>query len=208
MSYCVSAIAVDLDKVRAAIGSKNKKLLATLQREAASELDQIEEMIAEHLEDDEDEDGNPLAPFSVDEALKGLIMGGDWREEFGFAYGYCFEFLCLHFGDFLNNSHWSAMRSEWFDTVEKGLAKAGVTKKMFALKELFFRGPPLPLPGLEEFPCIGYLTRPEIAKVRDVLATADFTKVKDRGVVESIEQIREWLDECAKTNRDLVCTYA
>src|SRR6266540_5839799 len=56
--FCVNAFAVDLDKVRAAIGSKDKKLLGLLQKEAASDLEQIEEMIAGHLEDDEDEDGN------------------------------------------------------------------------------------------------------------------------------------------------------
>jgi hypothetical protein len=208
MSYCVSAIAVDLDKVKAAIGSKNKKLFAALSKEAASDLEQIEEMIADHLEDDEDEDGNPLEPFSAEEALRGLIMGGERREEFGFAYGYCFEYLCLHFGEFLNNSHWSAMRSEWFETVAKGLVKAGVTTKMFSLNELFFRGPPVELPEVADFPSIGYLTRPEIAKARDVLAKADLTKVKDRGVVESVEQIRSWLDECVQSKRDLVCTYA
>lgn len=208
MSYCVSAIAVDLDKVRAAIGSKNKKLLATLREGAESGLNQIEEMIADHLEEDEDEDGNPLEPFSVEEALQHLIMGGERREEFGFVYAYCLEYLCLHYGDFLDNGHWSAMRSEWFDTVQKGLKKAGVTEKMFSLNTLFFRGSPVELPEVADFPNFGYLTRPEIAKARAVLAQADFTTVKDRGVVEAIEQIRSWLDECARSKRDLVCTYA
>ena len=69
MGYCVAAFAVDLDKVRAAIGSKDKKLFAAIQKEAASDLEQIEEMIAGHLEDDEDEDGNLW-----------LVTAGDSRE--------------------------------------------------------------------------------------------------------------------------------
>lgn len=208
MGYCVSAIAVDLDKVRVVIGSKNKKLLAAIEKEAAGDLDFIEEMIADHLENDEDEDGKPPEPFSVEEALRGLIMGGERLEEFGFAYAYCFEYLCLHFGDFLNNSQWSAMRSAWFETVGKGLVKAGVSQKMFSLNTMFFRGPPVELPEVADFPSIGYLTTPEIAKARVELVKADLTKVKDKSVVEAIEQIRSWLDECTNSNRDLVCTYA
>jgi hypothetical protein len=32
--------------------------------------------------------------------------------------------------------------------------------------------------------------------------------VKDAEVRAAIEQLRDWLDECAESGRDLVCTYA
>jgi hypothetical protein len=208
VSYCVNAIAVDLDEVRAALGSKKKVLVARVRKEGAGLLDQVDEMIADHVEEDEDEDGNPPEPLTAADILRQLIMGEPYRREFGFAYGYCFEALCEHFGEGLNNSEWSAMHSEWFDTVGKELKKAGVDERALSLNTLFFRGPPVKLPTIEDFPSIGYLTKPEVAKARAALAKADLSKVKNRGAVESIEQIRSWLDECAESNRDLVCTYA
>jgi hypothetical protein len=208
MGYCVTAIAVDLDEVRAVLGSKKKALLARLRTDFAGTLDQIDEMIADHVENDTDEDGNPPESLTTAEVLRHLVMGEPYRDDFGFAYAYCFESLCLHYGEFLDNRHWSAMHSEWFDTVEKGLKQAGVGKEDFSLTMLFFRGPPVELPEISDFPAVGYLTKPEVAKARAVLAKADLTKVKRSDVVESIEQIRSWLDTCANSDRDLVCTYA
>jgi hypothetical protein len=208
VSYCVSAIAVDLDEVRAVIGSRKKAMLAQLQKELAGDLDQVDGMLEDYAEDNEDEDGNPPEPLTTADVLRHLVMGEPYREEFGFAYGYCFEAICLHFGEFLNNSQWSAMRSEWFETVGKELKKAGVDEKAFSMNKLFFRGPPVKLPEIDDFPAVGYLTKSEVAKARAALAKADLSKVKNKEAVESIEQIRSWLDECAKSDRDLVCTYA
>jgi len=73
---------------------------------------------------------------------------------------------------------------------------------------LVFRGSPVELPELEDSPCIGYLRKSEIPKARAALAKADLSKVKNKAAVESIEQIISWLDECAKSKRDLVCTYS
>jgi hypothetical protein len=208
MSYCVTAIAVDLDDVRAVLGSKNKALLGRLRKQFAGNLDQIDEMLADHVANDEDEDGNPPEPLTTADVLRHLVMGEPYREDFGFAYAYCFESLCLHFGDFLDNSHWSAMRSEWFDTVAEALEQAGVTEKQFSVNRLFFRGPPVELPDISDFPNIGYLTKAEIPKIRAALVQADLSKVKSKAAVEAIEQIASWLDACAKSKRDLVCTYA
>ena len=205
MSYCVSAIAVDLDKVRSAIGSKDKKLLARLKKAIGDDLEQIDGMLADYA--DEDEEDEPLTTADV---LRHLIMGEPYRDDegLGFAYGYCFEALCQHFGNTLDNEHWSAMRYQWFDAVQKALGQAGVTKKQFSLDTLVSREPPVPLPEIDDFPGIGYLLKDEVVKARAVLAKADLTKVKEREAVESIEQVREWLDECERSDRDLVCTYA
>lgn len=208
MSYCVTAIAVDLDEVRAVLGSKDEVLAARLREALAGGLDQIDRMLAHHLEDDEDEDGNPPEPLTTADVLRHLVMGEPYRDDFGFAYGYCFEALCLHFGDFLDNRHWSAMRGEWFDTVQKALARAGVAERQFSVNGLFFRGPPIDLPEIDDFPGIGYLTKAEIPTARAALAAADLSAATDPAAAEAIEQILSWLDACARSNRDLVCTYA
>ncbi len=201
MGYIVIPIAVDLDEVKNAIGSKDQALLATLKEVCASNLDQIDELLENAL----DEDAEPL---SADDVLRHLIMGEPYREEAGFAYGYCFEILCQHFGDRLPNGEWSAMRSAWFDTVQAALETAGVSGKTFSVTTLVYRGPPVEMPEIDDFPGIGYLTKAEVKKFRDVLAAADLSKVENQEAVSSIEQIRSWLDECARSRRDLVCTFA
>jgi hypothetical protein len=100
------------------------------------------------------------------------------------------------------------MRGEWFDTVQKAIKTAGVKEKAFSIHTLVSRGAPVELPEIEDFPGIGYLTKAEVVKARDALAAADLSKVKNKEVAAAIEQVRSWLDECAKSKRDLVCTYA
>jgi hypothetical protein len=206
VSYCVNPIAVDLDEVRRVIGSKNKELFTRLKEAVSGGLEQIDGMLADRFDDDEDGDlGEPLTTADL---LRQMILSEPYRDGIGFAYGYCFEALCEYFGERLNNGHWSAMRAEWFESVQVALGQAGLNKKQFSVDTLAFRGPPVALPEIDDFPNIGYLTRAEIASARPVLATADLSKVKVRGAVEAIEQIRKWLDVCAASNRDLVCTYA
>ena len=205
MSYIVTAIAVDLDKVRSAIGSKDKALLARLKKALGDDLEQIDAMLEDYA--DEDEGGEPLTTGA---ALRHMILGEPYRadEGLGFAYGYCFEALCQYYGDVLPNDQWSAMRYQWFDAVQKALERAGVAPKQFAIRTLVERGAPVPLPEIDDFPGIGYLTKDEAAKARAALAKADLTKVKEPEAVGAIEQVRGWLDACERSGRDLVCTYA
>ncbi|MBN9119014.1 MAG: hypothetical protein J0I06_07610 [Planctomycetes bacterium] len=204
MGYIVYPIAVDLEKVRSAIGSKDRTLLARLH--STSDLKQTDEMLADRFEDDED--GELGAPLTTADILRHLVMGEPYRDGLGFAYGYCFESLCTHFGTVLDNRHWSAMRGRWFDTVQEALAQAGVSEKQFSVGRLVLRGPPVELPAIDDFPGIGYLTKTEVGDARSALARADLAKVTLREAVEAIEQVRGWLDECARSGRDLVCTYA
>lgn len=210
MSYAVTAIAVDLDRVRAALGSKDKTLLAHLRETSADDLEQVDDMLADHTDSSEDENGDPLPPLTTADVLRHFVMGEPYRDGdgTGFAYGYCFEALCKHFGDRLDNDHWSGMRDAWFDAVQEALGHAGVSEKQFSIRQLVNRGAPVELPEIDDFPGIGYLTKAEIAGARDVLARADLTKVENGEAVEAIEQVREWLEECTASGRDLVCTYA
>jgi hypothetical protein len=203
MSYAVTPIAVDLDRVRGALGSKDKTLLAHLQQALADDLEQVDDMLA-----DDDEEGEE--PLTTADVLRHLVMGEPYRESdgTGFAYGYCFEALCKHFGERLGDNYWSGMRSAWFDAVQEALKQAGVNEKQFSICRLVGRGAPVKLPEIDDFPGIGYLTRAEVVGAREALAAADLTKVENGEAAEAIEQVRAWLDECARSGRDLVCTYA
>jgi hypothetical protein len=205
VSYTLQPIAVDLDVVRKVIGSKDRKLLARLKKELAEDLEQVDSMLEDYVDEDEGEE-----PLTTADVLQHLILGEPYStaEGVGFAYGYCFGALCDHYGEMLDNDHWSAMRYPWFDAVQKALEQAGVTKKQFAISALVERGAPVKLPEIDDFPGLGYLTKTEVVKARDVLSKGDLTKIADREAVESIEQVRQWLDACARSDRDLVCTYS
>ena len=45
---------------------------------------------------------------------------------FGHKFGYAFELLCDHFGEFLDNSTWSAEDADWPDQVQAALMQAGI----------------------------------------------------------------------------------
>lgn len=201
MSYTLTPVAVDLDQVRAAIGSKDKALLAKLKKAFASDLEQIDELLEDVLDEDDD-------PAAAADTLRHLVFGEPLRDDLGFAYGYALGMLCGHFGRTLPNDEWSAMRGDWFETVQKVVAKAGVPKKAFEVSRLAFRGSPVPLPEIDDFPFIGYLTRGEITAARKALGEADFKAAKNPEAVAAITQIQSWLDACAAKKRDLVCFYA
>jgi hypothetical protein len=207
VGYTVSAFAVDLDAVRAVVGSRDVHVLAELTEALADDLEQIDDMLSEYAEDNDDEN-DPYPPLTAADVLRHLVMGDPCRKDVGFAYGYCFTALCAHFGTELDNDQWSATRTTWFGTVQAALAQAGVSCKQFVVDRLVYRGPPVRLPSLNDFPNIGYLTRAEVAEARAALATADITKMSNLGAAESIKQMREWFVACVRSNRDLVCTYA
>lgn len=198
MSYGVHAFAVDFGELKAALGSKDGHLLAQVLANFATD---IERMDADDVE-------NELPPTA--EVLRRMIFGEAYHEErwVGFKYGYALEYLCWHLGEFLDNSQWSSMHGDWFETVDAALAQAGVSPAVFSTAKLVYRGAPVPIPEPDDFPGIGYLTREEIPAVAAALDAADWSRVTDAEARQSIEQVRGWLHTCQETDCGLVCTYA
>jgi hypothetical protein len=204
-------------------------LLEALVEEAGEELDEIDELSDDiDEEDDEDldeeagdeEEGNDDSEGEGDnedsasgattaaEALRHLIMGEPCDEAVAFKYGYAFEFVCRHFGDYLDNEMWSAMRMQWAEQVDKSLKSAGVPERALRVTDhLMFRGAPVPLPDAES-PGIGYLRPDEVRAALAALDGARVAEVKDAERREAIEEVRGWLKTCAECGRGLVCFYA
>jgi hypothetical protein len=201
VSYQLSPIAIDLDALRAAIGSRDAALMGKIRGRFYADSKRIDRLLKEVLDPDEE----PLASGDV---LRHLIMGEPYREDAGFAYGYCLELVCRQVGKALPNSAWSAMRSGWFDTIAAALRDGGVNSSALSIRNLAFRGSPVALPPIDEFPGIGYLTKAEIGTARAALAAADLSRSGDEEVAASIRQVAEWLNTCTDSNRDLVCFYA
>jgi hypothetical protein len=201
MSYRLTPIAVDLDALRLALGSRDAALLGKIRGRFYAESKKIDRLLQETLDPDDE-------PLSTGDVLRHLIMGEPYRHEAGFAYGYGLELVCRQIGKPLSNDAWTAVRDDWFVGVSTALRACGVNSSAFSARDLAFRGPPLALPSFEGFPNIGYLTSAEVGTARAALAAADLSHVDSEKVVASIRQVRDWLDVCAESNRDLVCFYA
>jgi hypothetical protein len=115
MGYNFMPMAVDLKKVEAAVGSKDKRLFDTLSTKFAKKIASTDDIYKHQT-------GIPSAAT----ALRHLIYG-EQRVEDNFAggvYAYVLEMLYLHLGELLDNSAWSALPSgaEWRETFQQALS--------------------------------------------------------------------------------------
>ena len=206
MSYGVMPFAVSLPQIRKVIGSKSKSLLLELREEFEDELTADREEVEEANEDDEFDPELPL-----DDALRHLIMDEERWDYEGAKYGYAIEMLCSFYGEFLPNDHWSGMQLSWAETVNDALLEIGFPAETFSIfGHLIYRGSPIDIPDIEDFPFIGYVTLAEIPAALAVLTDERFAAVQHENADDirvSLEQVREWLETCQREKSDLVCFY-
>jgi len=62
-------------------------------------------------------------------------------------------------------------------------------------------------PRIDDFPSFGNLLEAEIVKASVELARFKDANVEDDEIHESVGEIRQWLDRCARSHKDLVCFY-
>src|SRR5262249_44341093 len=168
--------------------SKDKRLVNALVKKYGDEFEQFDEMAA----DSGDDEGGEEA-LTMQSALTQLVMGEEYNEEVGFMYGYALEFVCRHFGEELPNERWSAMPSgsQWARTVDRGLKAAGVPESVLRVgKHLMYRGAPIAIPEIEDFPGIGYLKLKEVKAAQKALGQAKLASVKDEEVLASLQELQ------------------
>jgi len=95
MSYPLTPYLVDIEAVRAALGSGDEALLATI-------VDQDPDQLAD--------DGGADDELPVGLALRHLILGDPPVVESAYQYGYALEHLCRHFGEALDSDGWESIR--------------------------------------------------------------------------------------------------
>lgn len=194
MSYAIHPVAVSISTLKKNVGSRDRKLVDVLVREFRERFPDL---------DDLDEETVPMK-----QAVEHLIMGEKLDQDSGFKYGYALECLCKHVGQALTNQYWSGGGWDWIETFDDALNGAGVPKKVFRLNsQLISRGSPIPLPAIADFPSIGFLKESEMSAILSGLPKPGDNKIDNKEVVESLKELREWLDECVRTHRDLVCFY-
>ncbi len=206
MSYGVMPFAVSLSQIRKVVGSRSKSVLLELREEFEDELEEDREEVEEANEDDEFDPELPLA-----DALRHLIMDEERWDYEGAKYGYAIEMLCSFYGEFLPNDRWSGMQLSWAETVNDALLDVGIPTETFSIfGHLFYRGSPIDIPEIDDFPCIGYVTLAEIPAALAALnddRIAAVTNEDAEDIRVSLEQVREWLETCQRDKSDLVCFY-
>jgi hypothetical protein len=199
MGYGVMAFAVDLDAIRADIGSKSQEALALYGAKLEND-GELAEMIRSHSDEG---DGAPT-PHDL---LRHLIMGEPYDEGLGFAYAYCFKHMVDVRGQFLDNSAWLPIRLDHLDKVQAALTAAGVDEKLFSIQAAIWSGPPIALPPIDDFPGIGVVSKERIAPAQAAVAGVDVDKIDDDDVRASVQSLHGWLTLCVQLKRDLVCFY-
>ena len=156
------------------------------------------------LQDDETDEDDEL---TVEEALRDMVDGANLNKDFGWKYAYALEALCWHFGELLDNSEWSPMRGQWSEQVDVAISRAGVPENTFSVEgHLMYRGSPIPIPEVPDFPFIGFLRKTELPEAAKSIAQCDRSKLGE-DVERAIRQVEGWLDRARKLERDLFCFY-
>jgi hypothetical protein len=206
MGYGLQVFAVDLDELTKSIGSKNlalyKKALANIQHDD-------DEFDDDHDDDDDDDDDDHDEPkLKLADALKSLIDGGTMVKGAGHAYGFALEALCTTLAkEWLPNKHWSAMHSDWFDTVDAELKKLGLKERTAKLVD---NGAPVKMPRPDDFPFIGHMKPTDVKSFATALASASAKKTKtkiDPEVLQSLDELQGWLKTAVAKKTGLVFFY-
>jgi hypothetical protein len=198
MSYGITAYAVDIEKVRGQIGSKD----AALADDYAAGFPQHRQHLQEHLNELRGDDEVTLADIA-----RQVIMGDPDDERLGSAYRYFFEYLCerngerLHDHGFMPFSGWDYLR-----VVDEALDAAGLLVPDFSLEGLISSGSPVTLPDAD-FPAIGHRLNADLAAPAERLANAPNTSLPDDEFGMPVYALFQWLAYPEGQGLDLVTFY-
>ncbi|GAB1639601.1 hypothetical protein [Krasilnikovia sp. MM14-A1259] len=198
MGYGVMAWAVDLDRVRAEIGSGDTTLA---QRYGASFTERHPAVQA--LIDDVTGDRTAI---TLSEVARHMIMGEPYDERIGFAYGYFLEHLCDLQGTFLDNPRWMPVPVDWCQRVDEALAGAGLLADGFSTFNLVFGGSPVPLPRIDGFPGIGYQEYGSLEEPARLLAGAGAADIAEE-FQDAAYDVFQWLSEAHQSRRSVVAFF-
>jgi hypothetical protein len=190
MSTAVYVYSVPVDRLRAAPGSKDKKLLAAA-RTLKGFFETIDE-IAEDLDGDEEE-----TPPKCATAYRQIVNGEPCDEDFGYLYGYAYEGLCTALGAETDRS-WTQVAGsyDWFQEIDKALAVLRIKLKV---TDLLYRGPLIDIPRPDDFPALGWWTADEVTAAAAAFKGLDLNKLDQKTkkavkrVADAVEDIRSWI---------------
>jgi hypothetical protein len=199
MSYGLMLYAVELDKVRAAVGSDDEKLRRSIGGRFKRDIAAADSWFSSAIE------GGCPPRY---EALRHLIHGAPRVEGYAFQYAYAFKLLVEHYGRFLDNDGFMPIGFDYLEQVNAQLRALGVSA--IDVESLAYFHPPVELPIPGDFPGVGYLEletlREGVAQFEAIEAGA-IAGIADSFMQTSIQNVRQWCQSCAQQGRGLVSFY-
>jgi hypothetical protein len=192
VSYPYSAYAVDLKKVSAAAGSKDKKLEAALKKKFADEYTENSEWFADALKK-----GAPTLEKAISEIIAGTVPK---KSKHGFQYGYAIEKLVMHFGKRIDDDELGFGADE---AIESFLKKAKQPSFAKLTKTYTF---PIVIPVPDDFPVISTMTPANIAALQKSLAAIEksIKAADDDDALEVTDALKSWCKKAAAKKQALV----
>lgn len=200
MSYAVMAYRVDLELVARQIGLPKEQRMPIRRRLMGT-------FTARRMSD----------PTAISIAVSNLLIGppyGAEKNTHEAAYlGYAFEALCDAFGTSLNNNPLSGCRFEFIENVNQHMKALGFE----VMSDLTFRGAPLALPSIADFPGIGYLRADEVLDLDGRMQGVDLRAESEplskldswarNDVLEASEMLRAWVQEARAHAQGIAAFY-
>jgi hypothetical protein len=183
MSMALTLYLVELERVHAAIGSRDDKLRRQISGRFKDDFARADEYF--------DHEISGGAPTRRD-ALRAVIEGGPFDRAHGFQYAYAYQAICRHFGAYLDNNWFSPFRGSWVEDVDRGLERLGMTPRVMTF---MYGGLPEPLPRPDDFPSYGEWS-PELCRrglAEWQAATAEQRAAVDREALSAIESCVGWM---------------
>jgi len=178
MGYGFMLYSVDLEKFKAACGSKDDKLRRMISGRFKGEFTSYD---ADHDE----------GALSLRDALRQVIMGEALDPRAGSTYHYACKLICEHFGKFMPNAPLLPISLSFIEEVDDALRDMGVFE-VISLSNLAYRGLPVDLPRPDDFPMTGYMTSAEVRVARERLDAATYGG-DHTDIAEAIDCIRDML---------------
>lgn len=190
MSYGFMVWAVDTDKLKQVVGSKDEKLRRMIGGRFKRDIAQLDDLF----------DGS--GSITTYEALRQIVDGTIPEGARGAVYSYAFKLLVQHFGTFLNNGDLCPYRSDG-GAIDKALAAMGVPLEMSKLQ---FSGLPVDLPSPDDFPCTGWFPAAQVAEIAAAFAKAPAGEM-DGDTTRIVDCIRKMFQDAAAKGRGIVSYY-
>jgi len=177
MSYALAGYLIDLEKLRSAVGSRDKALIKAV-------IDEDPKAFAAAPSKDD---------ISLKDALTHLIMGEPMDARSAHQYGYALEQFCRHLGTRVESRRWDTVRLE-------ALEDTGIEKLMDK------NGPPVALPSIRDFPAIGHVPASAIRAALDEVQER-YDAATDDDLRDLLSDYEGWLLAALEQNKSLVLFY-
>jgi hypothetical protein len=195
VGYGAMAYTVDLDRLRAEIGSGDRDSAERYSATFTEHNQYLQDMIDDTIGDE--------GSVTVADVARHMILGEPCDERIGFAYGYFLKHLCETHGTFEDNYGWMPVPVDFPQRLDDYLAGQGLLAEGFTVTDLVFGGSPVPLPRIDDFPGIGYREFGTLTEPAEKLSWAGRIDMPEE-FSQAVYETFQWLARADSNKRSVV----